>query len=257
MKRTVLSMAVALAACVGLAAPAAAAPDLKVPVTYVVPPQQRTEAKPPRVHIEPPACDDCVAITFDDGPSDETVRLLDILREKDVRASFFVIGTSAELRPGILRRMLFERHTIANHSLNHPPLTTLAEPGIANELDVTTGIIKDSVYWGPRWLRPPYGDMDARVASVAGSRKLALAMWDVDTNDWQHHNPATSCDIAVNQSVPGSIILLHDIHPESVDAVPCIIDGLRAKGLRPVSLDEMVPEVRPGMTYTNKFTPPA
>ena len=268
MKRSLFSVLAAAVCAVPLAAPAApAAADpssadpaltldtetLQTPSMSVVP-EPSGEAMP-KLDVPSEDCSDCVAVTFDDGPSDETVRLLNILRDMDAKASFFVIGTGAELRPGILRRMLNDKHTIANHSRNHPPLSTLADAGIMNELDVTNADIKDAVFWGPRWLRPPYGDMDARVASIAGSRGLSLAMWDVDTNDWQHHNAATSCDIAVGQSQPGSIILLHDIHTESVDAVPCIIDGLRAKGLRPVSLDEMIPEPEAGRTYTNKFTP--
>nr|VDG63569.1 Peptidoglycan N-acetylglucosamine deacetylase [Streptococcus thermophilus] len=268
MKRSLLAVLVAAVWVAPLTAPAVPAvadassaepsltfnaETLQIPSMSVVP--EPSDAAMPKLEIPSADCSDCVAVTFDDGPSDETVRLLNILRDMDAKASFFVIGTSAELRPGVLRRMLNDKHTIANHSRNHPPLSTLADAGIMNELDVTTRDIKSAVYWGPRWLRPPYGDMDARVASIAGNRGLALAMWDVDTNDWQHHNAATSCNIAVGEAQPGSIILLHDIHPESVDAVPCIIDGLRAKGLRPVSLDEMIPKPAAGMTYTNKFTP--
>ena len=87
---------------------------------------------------------------------------------------------------------------------------------------------------------------------MARQRGLALALWDVDTADWQHRNPAMTCNIAVNNAKAGSIVLMHDIHAPTVDAVECVIDGLRAKGLRPVSLDEMVAKPEPGYIYTSK-----
>ena len=203
----------------------------------------------------PPACTNTVALTYDDGPSPETTtRLLDILKSKDVKATFFAIGGNSDAFPEILRRERDEGHIVANHSYNHPQLNAIADERIAAELDETDKAIEAALGSKPRWLRPPYGATDERVASIAGQRGLSLALWDVDTSDWQNRNADITCrnavDNAVDNAVPGSIILMHDIHPSTVDATACIIDGLREKGLRPVTLDELVQPV-PGRTYTN------
>lgn len=199
----------------------------------------------------PQMCMNTVAITYDDGPSPETTtRLLDILKSKDAKATFFVVGSNAEAFPEILQRARDEGHTIANHSYNHPQLSALSDDRIAAELDTTTDAINAALGMKPQWLRPPYGATSDRVAAVAGGRGMGLALWDVDTADWQNRNADITCRNAVDNAVGGSVILMHDIHPSTVDAAACIVDGLRAKGLRPVTLDEMI-QPAAGHTYTH------
>lgn len=199
----------------------------------------------------PPVCTNTVALTYDDGPSPETTnRLLDILKSKNSKATFFTIGSNSEAFPEILQRTRAEGHTIGNHSYNHPQLSALSDARIGAELDTTSDAINAATGSKPRWLRPPYGATNDRVAAVAGQRGMSLALWDVDTLDWQNRNADITCRKAVENAVAGSVILMHDIHPSTVDAAPCIIDGLRAKGLRPVTLDEMIDPV-PGRTYTH------
>jgi len=198
----------------------------------------------------PPACTNTVAITYDDGPSPETTpRLLDILKSKNAKATFFTIGTNADAFPDLLRRERDEGHLVANHSYNHPQLNAIPEDRVGRELDETSRAIESALGTKPHWLRPPYGATNDRVAAIAGERGMALALWDVDTADWQNRNADITCRNAVDNAQAGSIILMHDIHPSTVDAAACIIDGLRAKGLRPVTLDEMI-QPEPGRTYT-------
>jgi len=198
----------------------------------------------------PPACTNTVAITYDDGPSPETTpRLLDILKSKDAKATFFAIGSNADAFPDILQRERDEDHLVANHSYNHPQLNAISDDRIGRELDETSRAIESALGSKPHWMRPPYGATNDRVAAVSGERDMALALWDVDTADWQNRNADITCRNAVDNAQAGSIILMHDIHPSTVDAAACIIDGLRAKGLRPVTLDEMV-QPTPGHTYT-------
>ncbi len=198
------------------------------------------------------SCVDCVALTFDDGPMPETERLLNILDRKKVHASFFVTGVNSWNYEKTLRRVRDGGHTIGNHTDTHPALSTLGDGAIAHQIDVSNRTIRNVTGLTTHWIRPPYGDYDARVIEMARQRGLALALWDVDTADWQHRNPAMTCNIAVNNAKAGSIVLMHDIHAPTVDAVECVIDGLRAKGLRPVSLDEMVAKPEPGYIYTSK-----
>lgn len=227
---------------------------------YVVPEHMRPE-HPDVVKVEPkmPAqiqspvpvrCFNCVAVTYDDGPGPDTARLLDILKDKGAKASFFLIGGSVDYDPDTVRRIRDEGHTIGNHSYTHPQLSALSAEGVASELDQTTEAIGKASSVQPQWLRPPYGATNDNVAAVSGQRGMALAMWDVDTLDWQNRNAGITCSSAVEGAQSGSIVLLHDIHPSSVDATACIIDGLRAKGLRPVSLEELVSHPAAGRTYT-------
>lgn len=200
----------------------------------------------------PDTCANCVALTFDDGPGPHTGRLLDILDEKGVKATFFVVGQNANANPQIMRRMRDSGHTLANHTYSHPNLAKQSDAAIAQQLDDTDAAIANTTGVKVKWMRPPYGSYDNRTVVAARNRGQAVAIWNVDTADWQHRNAARTCNIAVQNSTPGSIILMHDIHAPTVDAVPCVIDGLRAKGLRPVSLEYMVKQSEPGRVYTNR-----
>lgn len=200
---------------------------------------------------ESPRCSNCVAVTYDDGPvTGTTEQLLDTLKRKDVHATFFVLGQNANAHPEIVRRIRDEGHTIGSHSFSHADLAKQTEAGIAAQLDETNAALKDKGAVEAHWLRPPYGSYDSRVVAAAAARGMSLATWDVDTADWQHRNTATTCQKAVAGAREGSIILMHDIHQPTVAAAECVIDGLRAKGLNPVSLDEMIPRPEAGQVYT-------
>ena len=221
-------------------------PEPAKPADVTVAPAQEPAPSP-----VPPKCYNCVAITYDDGPvPGSTERLLDILKRKGVHATFFVVGRNANANPQVLRRIRDEGHTIGNHSYSHPDLARQSDGAIAAQMDDTDAALQKQAGLDPHWLRPPYGSHDPRVASAAGARGMALAVWDVDTADWQHRNPATTCKRAVDGAREGSIILMHDIHQPTVDAAECVIDGLRAKGLNPVGLDEMIKRPEAGHVYT-------
>lgn len=226
-------------------------PEALSPVPKPGPEPKRPAAAEPKP-APAPKCDNCVAITFDDGPVPDTNRLLDILKRKNVHATFFVLGINAEAYAPTLRRIRDEGHTIGNHTDNHPKLPALSDAAIAHQIDISNRTIRIVTGQTPRWMRPPYGEYDNRVVNTASERNLSLAMWDVDTLDWQHRNPAQTCSSAVAGAQPGSIVLMHDIHAPTVDAVECVIDGLRAKGLRPVGLDELIPKPEAGRIYTAK-----
>lgn len=210
------------------------------------------EAAPEPTPTPPDTCDNCVALTFDDGPNEQTARLLGILAENNVKATFFVVGALVDTNPNLVRQMRDAGHTVGNHTYSHPKLPMVSSAGIAYQLDTTNRAIERAIGETPRWMRPPYGEYDARVVETSKQRGMAIAMWDDDTLDWKHRNPEETCRRAVDQAHPGAIILMHDIHAPTVDAVPCVIDGLRAKGLRPVSLDKMIPDAEPGRVYAQR-----
>ncbi|MGV0405579.1 polysaccharide deacetylase family protein [Corynebacterium marquesiae] len=194
-------------------------------------------------------CANCVAITYDDGPGAETNRLLDKLKAKNAHASFMVIAPSAEQHPELLKRMKAEGHTIGNHTKSHRQLNTLSPEQVSQEIDAGNAAIKKATGQSTRWVRPPYGATNATVDQVTRDKGVSQALWDVDTVDWKDRNSEHVCSSAVQGARAGSIVLMHDIHPTTVDAADCVIDGLRAKGLEPVSLDRLLRTPVPGKRY--------
>lgn len=194
-------------------------------------------------------CANCVAITYDDGPGAETNRLLDKLKAKNAHVSFMVIAPSAEQHPELLKRMKAEGHTIGNHTKSHRQLNTLSPDQVSREIDAGNAAIKKATGQSTRWVRPPYGATNATVDQVTRDKGVSQALWDVDTVDWKDRNSEHVCSSAVQGARAGSIVLMHDIHPTTVDAADCVIDGLRAKGLEPVSLDRLLRTPVPGKRY--------
>lgn len=197
-------------------------------------------------------CSNCVAVTYDDGPGELTAQVLDVLKAKDAHASFMVLAPKAYAHPELLRRMKAEGHTVGNHTATHPELDKLPAGQVDGEIKAGTAAIKAATGDSPRWLRPPYGATNNTVYNAAQANGQAQALWSVDTLDWKDRNTDHVCRAAVDGAQPGAIILMHDIHPTTVAATECVIDGLRAKGLEPVSLDHLIPNPEAGKQYLNR-----
>ncbi|MFC4900686.1 polysaccharide deacetylase family protein [Streptosporangium amethystogenes subsp. fukuiense] len=181
----------------------------------------------------------CVALTFDDGPGAYTAALLDMLARHRGRATFFVVG---QMVPGdgerILRRMVAEGHELGNHSWSHPELPGLSEAGIREQLNRTQWIVKRATGVTMDLMRPPYGATDARVAAESRHLGLAQILWDVDTLDWRDRDSSIVARRAA-EATPGSIVLMHDIHASTVQAVPRLLHHFAARGYRLVTLSEL------------------
>ncbi|MER7500861.1 polysaccharide deacetylase family protein [Nonomuraea pusilla] len=195
----------------------------------------------------------CVALTFDDGPGPYTGRLLDMLRQAGARATFFVVGANASAQPGLLRRMSAEGHLVANHSWSHRDLTKQSTSRIADSLDRTEEVVAAAIGQRPTLVRPPYGAVDDDLRSVARKAGLSLVTWNVDADDRPGDTARAIADRAVEQARAGAIILLHDVRPEAVDAVPDVIRRLRAQGYTFVTVPELYGQVgmRPGRLYAS------
>ncbi|MER6578889.1 polysaccharide deacetylase family protein [Nonomuraea sp. NPDC001023] len=194
----------------------------------------------------------CVALTFDDGPGPYTGKLLDLLHQRHVRATFFVLGEMVAADSGgrITRRIVDEGHEIGNHSWSHPSLTGLSREGVRNELGHTDELVHRLTGVKMRVMRPPYGSTDDAVAAETRREGLAQILWDVDTLDWLHREPAAVVRRA-DTAKAGSIVLMHDIHPTTVEAVPKVIDTLARKGYTFVTISELYGRPpTPGRTYT-------
>ncbi|WP_329113431.1 polysaccharide deacetylase family protein [Streptomyces sp. NBC_01465] len=195
----------------------------------------------------------CVALTFDAGPGRDTAALLDILKAKRVNATFFLLGNDIQTRPQLVTREAMEGHEIGNHSWTHPRLTEVSDAEIRRELGRVQHRVKQLTGRTPTLMRPPQGRTDERVAAVSRSLGLAQILWTVTASDYRDHDPEIIKSRILDGAAPGGIILLHDIYPGTVPAVPGIIDGLRARGLTPVTVSQLFApaEPQPGVAYWN------
>ncbi|HJX44092.1 MAG TPA: polysaccharide deacetylase family protein, partial [Geodermatophilus sp.] len=194
----------------------------------------------------------CVALTFDDGPGPYTALLLDELRAAGVRATFFVVGRAAAARPDLVREAVADGHAVGNHTWSHPRLPDVGAVAVADQLDRTSAVLAD-LGVTTTLMRPPYGATDATVASVTAARGHAQILWDVDTQDWRNRDVAVTTQRALAGAHPGAIVLMHDIHPSTVEAVPGIVDALRAEGYTLVTVPELLgSDLQPGRAYVHR-----
>lgn len=178
-----------------------------------------------------------VALTFDDGPSASTTpRLLDILKQKRVKATFFVVGTMVRQSPNILQREANEGHEVASHTMTHRNLSTATVSDIEWEMAEMNTLFRELIGKEPELIRPPYGAINATVRQTL-TRPMIL--WTVDPNDWRDKNAEIVRSRVVSDAFDGAIILMHDVHSTTVDAVPRIIDDLRAAGYEFLTVSEL------------------
>ena len=193
----------------------------------------------------------CVALTFDDGPGRYTGTLLDSLKSRGVPATFFVLGPNVAANPGVVQRMAAEGHQVASHTWSHRRLTTLSAQELTSEVQRTAEQIRRATGSAPTVMRPPYGAVDAptrqRLAQMSGTGAI---LWSVDTLDWKTKSPAATLRAVQQQVGPGGIILMHDIHQASVQAVPQVVDWLTAQGYTLVTVDQLLGSTQPGQAYS-------
>lgn len=183
-----------------------------------------------------------LAITFDDGPHPtNTPRLLDILKAHDVKATFFVVGTNARRYPQILRRMIAEGHEIGNHTLDHAKLTNLSPAAVEKELGVTHQTILDATGVAPRLMRPPYGAITASQKSwIKKKFGYPSILWSVDPEDWKRPGVSVVTSRLVSGARPGGILLAHDIHKPTIDAIPAVLQQLKQRGFQFVTVSQLI-----------------
>lgn len=192
----------------------------------------------------------CVALTFDDGPVPGTARLLDMLAAHRVKATFFLVGQNVVEYPHLVRREAAEGHELANHSWSHIDLGRSSRSAVTSQLERTQRAIQRTAGVRPVLMRPPFGSTDGQVASVTRELGLAQVLWAVDPLDWRVRDSDRVERKVVARAGGGDIVLLHDIHATTVDAVPQIIKRLSAKGYVFVTVSELFGErLTPGRKY--------
>jgi peptidoglycan/xylan/chitin deacetylase (PgdA/CDA1 family) len=207
------------------------------------------------VHVDGPY----VAMTFDDGPSDKlTPRLLDLLASRHIKVTFFVIGENVAEHPEIVARAAREGHEIANHSWSHPNLAKMSDDAVRSQLRRTDDAIKSATGKRPIYLRPPYGNItNHQKRWIHDEFGYRIILWDVDPLDWKRPGAAAVTNRIVRETRAGSIILSHDIHPGTIEAMPAMFDQLEAKGFKFVPLSELIAMQTPETPKPAKPAAPA
>lgn len=178
-----------------------------------------------------------VALTFDDGPSSQfTEKLLDGLRERGVRATFFVMGESANKNTDIIKRMYNEGHLIGNHTYTHVDLNRISRDKAQQEIKDTNECIENITGQIPSYIRPPYGDVSKEIMD---DTDMNVVLWTIDPEDWKDQNAYLVSERVISKVKSGDIILLHDIFKSSVDAALIIVDELKERGYQFVTVDKI------------------
>lgn len=248
-----LGLTTALAGAAPAAAPAPAPgananPAPKPPAAAPVQPGTPAVSAAPKItvsqcNVEGPY----IAITFDDGPhGTNTPRLLDMLKQRKLRATFFMVGQCVAEYPAIVKRMVAEGHEVANHSWSHPQLSSMTEASVREQLQKTHDAIIAACGVAPKTMRPPFGAFTARQRAWShGEWGYRCILWDVDPLDWKVRNAEHVKNEILKRAVPGSIILAHDIHKTTIDAMPETLDGLLAKGFKFATVTELLAMDKP------------
>lgn len=183
-----------------------------------------------------------VAITFDDGPHPaNTPRLLNILAQRNIKATFFVVGQLVKEHPQIIRRILAEGHEVANHTMTHPTLTRISDDRIRREITETHKAVVDIAGYHMRLFRPPGGATNARLKQwFHDEYGYSTILWTVDPQDWKRPGVSVVTSRLVNGARPGAILLCHDLHAPTIDAMPATLDQLLAKGFKFVTVSQLL-----------------
>ena len=178
-----------------------------------------------------------IALTFDDGPGPYTERLLDGLKEREVKASFFLIGKSVKEYPEAVKRMEEEGHLIGNHTYSHVKLKGLSPEETRREIQKTDEAVYEITGKHVAYLRPPFGEWEE---DLELTYPVLPVMWTVDPLDWTTENVEEIVDRVVTQAGENDMILLHDCYDSSVEAALRIVDRLLAEGFDFVRVDELL-----------------
>ena len=194
-----------------------------------------------------------IALTFDDGPHpSHTPRLLDMLRKAGAAATFFVVGREVQRFPGLVKRMVGEGHRVGSHSWTHPMDLTPDEA--RDELQRTHELLHRITGEEPTLFRPPYGIEDGSLAIEATARGYRTILWSMDTVDWRVHDPARLSEMVGERTRRGDIVLMHDIHASTVDAVPDMLRRLAARNVACVTVERLL---NPNIVHPSAVPPTA
>jgi peptidoglycan/xylan/chitin deacetylase (PgdA/CDA1 family) len=184
-----------------------------------------------------------IALTFDDGPHPAfTDRLLRVLADEKVAATFFVVGTQARRYPSLLRAVARQGHELANHTFHHPNLMTLSPEEVRRELDDTRRLIRDFTQKDTLLFRPPGGRYDAETLRTISESGYRMVLWTVFPRDHSSPSPDEIYRRVMASASDGGVVLLHSGVESTLEVLPRLIRGLRAQGYHFLTISEMLQE---------------
>lgn len=201
-------------------------PEEIIPVEQLVlPEEKKTEKKR-------------IALTFDDGPHPiYTPQMLELLKEEQVPATFFLLGENVELYGDVVKEIAKEGHLIGNHTYHHVQVTSLSLEEACKEIQETSDLIEELTGTGTEYVRPPFGTWNEELEERLD---LIPVMWSIDTKDWTTQNVDWIVRETVKHAEDHDIILMHDSYQSTVDAVKRVIEQLEAEGFEFVTVDEII-----------------
>ena len=187
-----------------------------------------------------------MALTFDDGPNPGvTERILDVLRQYQAQATFFLIGRKVNLGSEIILRAVAEGHRVGNHTFHHRRIPCLSKFELLEQVRTTQDSLQSLIGKSARWFRPPYGALRCDQEKYIVGEGLQLAFWSVNSKDWRRPGPQEIAAKVCRELHPGAVVVLHDVHAQTVEALPYILDDIQRRGWRAVTLSEMFPRPVP------------
>jgi len=196
-----------------------------------------------KLYINGPSDSKQVALTFDDGPDGKvTPEILDILKSRNVNASFFLIGNNAKKYPDVVKRAYSEGNLVLNHSMDHPDFMKLTQDQMMQEVTGTEDTIFSIIGKRPAIIRPPYGSVSQEELDTLNASGCKVVIWSIDTLDWSQKESSNIAKNVLDNARNGDIILMHSNGDKqaTAGALPEIIDGLKAKGFTIVTLDKLL-----------------
>ena len=178
-----------------------------------------------------------IALSFDDGPSDLTKKLIELSKEKDVKFTFFVLGSRLKEYKNIVKEAYENQNQICNHSYSHRNFLNLSLDAVAKEINSTNKLIEEITGEVSDCYRPPYGSSNLEIRSHLN---MKMINWNIDPEDWKYRNSSSVSNHIINNAADGSIILLHDIYETSVDAALIVVDELLKQDYAFVTIDELI-----------------
>ena len=177
-----------------------------------------------------------IALTFDDGPSYNTNKVIDVLEKYNAKATFFVLGSKIKGNEYILKRLEETGNEIGNHTYNHLLLTKYEEEKIKEEINKTSNLIFEVTGKYPTLLRTSYGSVNNKIKKLAN---MPIIIWDIDTLDWKYHNSKKIAGRVITKAKDGDIVLMHDIYSATANALNTIIPTLQERGYNFVTVSEL------------------
>ena len=201
-------------------------PEEIIPVEHLVlPEEKKTEKKR-------------IALTFDDGPHPiYTPQMLELLKEEQVPATFFLLGENVELYGDVVKEIAKEGHLIGNHTYHHVQITSLSLEEACKEIQETSDLIEELTGTGTEYVRPPFGTWNVELEERLN---MIPVMWSIDTKDWTTQNVDWIVRETVKHAEDHDIILMHDSYQSTVEAVKRVIEQLEAEGFEFVTVDEII-----------------